>query len=108
MYRHEQQRHLSPRPHVLAERIGRPNSEQHTFLMLAFMLASATVALWLTYLPILTGSVVTSRNMAPQHVADYLVDRLHKADRLDTATFAQRWNGVATRVTYGDLGASYR
>ena len=76
--------------------------------MLAFMLASVTGALWLTYLPMLTGSVLTSRSVPPQHQADNLVDRLHKAGRLDTATFAQRWNGIATKLTLGDLGASSR
>lgn len=97
MYRHEQHRHLASRPFVLAERIGRPSSEQRTLLMLAFMLASMTAALCLTYLPMLTGS---ARSIPPQHLAVNLVVRLRKADRLDMATFAQRWNGVATRVTH--------
>jgi hypothetical protein len=67
--------------------------------MLAFMLTGATIALWLAYLPMLTGSVLTGLSITPQHLTDNFVNRLHKADRLGTATFAQRWNGVVTTVT---------
>jgi len=67
--------------------------------MLTFMLASATVALRMAYLPMLTGSVLISVSIPTQHLTDNSVNRLHKANRLDAATFLQRWNGAATTVT---------
>jgi len=99
MYGSEQQRHPTSRPYVLAQRLGRPNTERSIFVILTLMLASVAVALWLAYLPMLAGSVLTSLSFPPQPPAGTLVNRLHKADRLGTATFAQRWNGVTAIIS---------
>jgi len=95
MYRSAKQRHL---PCALAQGIVRPSAERRMLLMLTFILASATVALWLAYPSMLTGSVLNSLSVEPQHLTGTSVNRLNKADRLSTTTFAQRWNGVATTV----------
>lgn len=98
MYTSEQQRHYPSRAYVLARRIGRPSSERRIFMMVAFVLGSISA--------MLTGPVLTNLSIAPQHLTDNLVNRLHKADRLDTATFAQRWNGIPTTVTHPPQRAS--
>ena len=96
MYKNEQ-RHSVRRSYALASPTSRTDYDRGIAWAVVSVLASATIVLWLCYLPTITGSIPTHLNSLPQHPTTHsLVDRLHKGDRLDAVNFADNWSGVAT------------
>lgn len=95
--RNQQQLHFGHRPHVRARAVAVPQQEDHKILlMVAYVLASAIIVLWMAYLPSVTGSILNRLGVVPQHLASSeSINRLHKADRLVGTKFDDRWNAVA-------------
>jgi hypothetical protein len=95
MYNHQ----LHCRQTVRYTAASRDDARQKFLLIGAYLIASAVIALWLSYLPQLTGSIGDSFNIVPQHPTENSVNRLHKGDRLvggANASFDARWSGIAT------------
>jgi len=62
-------------------------------LLVACVMVSAIIVLWVAYLPIVTGSILTKLNIVQWHTSyDYSINRLHKGDRLGSVQFVDRWN----------------
>jgi hypothetical protein len=71
------------------------HNAHHQFLAIgAYLIASAIIALWMAYLPTVTGNILMQLNVLPQHVVSNSINRLHKGDQLATVRFADRWSAV--------------
>ena len=72
-------------------------------LLVAFMLASAIIAMWMAYLPAVTGAIWNKVHMFPQQVQQVssaeTINRLHKGDRLTRGYFDDRWSAVTEQIT---------
>ncbi len=102
--------------------VARPQENfHHKFLVMgAYLIVTAIIALWMAYLPTLTGNILTQLNVLPQHIAANSVNRLHKGDQLAFVRFEDRWSAVgaisraapagksAERIPFGCEGAFSR
>jgi hypothetical protein len=63
-------------------------------VMIAYAVISAVIALWMAYLPFVTGSILSGLNIVPDHRAAFssIVNRENKGDRLAGAAFDNRWS----------------
>jgi hypothetical protein len=73
--------------------------------VLAYVLVSAIIVLWMAYVPTLTGNILTILNIVPTHLssASDSVNRANKEDQLTNVSFDDRWNAFAT-TTIKTLG----
>jgi hypothetical protein len=110
----QQQLHFTRQPHARARAVAQVQEQnQHKItMMVAFALASAIIALWMAYLPTLTGSIPTNLNILPQYLpsASDSVNRANKDSQLTSVRFDDRWNALAamTIQTLGENGVHAR
>ena len=86
-----------PRVHARARAVDVRHENNSTLLTVVYVLAGAIIVLWFAYLSSVTGTILSRLNVLPEHLSyNETVNRLHKADRLATAPFNERWNAFAT------------
>jgi hypothetical protein len=88
-------------------RSGKPQSVRHSpqkkfaknaASMVAYVLASAIVAMGMAYWPASAGDILTRLNLIPgRPAAEATPDRTHKSDQL-ALSFEQRWSAVPGRA----------
>jgi hypothetical protein len=81
------------RAYVRAGAVDVQDENSNVLIMVAYALASAIVLFWLVHLSLVNGTALSKLNILSEHASyNELVNRLHKADRLPTAPFNDRWN----------------
>ena len=70
----------------------RASSRNKVLSAVAYIIASAVVALGLTYLPAVAGTTLTTQT----HLVSDSVNRVHKSDRFAGVGSNARWNALAT------------
>ena len=84
------------RPQARAHARSMPRHDHRLLLMVAYVLISAMIVLWLAYLPAVTGSILTGLNLVPQHrTSSETIERAPKGDRAMALSFDERWSAVA-------------
>jgi len=110
----QQQLHFMRQPYARARVVAQVQEQnQHKItMMVVYALASAIIALWMAYLPTLTGSILTNLNILPQYLpsASDSVNRANKDGQLTSVRFDDRWNAFAamTIQTLGENGVDAR
>ena len=93
MHWNEQHYQFAPRPRTLARAADMPDAAHKILTIVAYVLASAIVALWMAYL---REVAVTKPNFVPRHLtSSEAVDRTHKSDRLTIVNFNDGPNVLA-------------
>jgi hypothetical protein len=95
MGRNKQQLVLSQRPRVRARALANPNESHRIPLRADYALATAVIALWIAYLPLINAEVMSHLNVVPQHLTStQIIDRTHKGDRVAGIKFEDRRNAI--------------
>jgi hypothetical protein len=71
MYKNEQRHHSARRSKPVASSMSGADYDRRILWLIAYMLASATILLWLVYLPTITDSILTTLNSLPQQLTTY-------------------------------------
>lgn len=109
----QQQIHFMRQPCGRAHAVALVQEQnQHKIIMMViYALASAIIALWMAYWPIIIGSIPTNLNILPQQSsASDSVNRVNKDGRFTRIRFDDRWNALAAMTirTLGENGAHAR
>ncbi len=110
--RSQQQFHRQYAPRACAVARVQEQKQHKITMMVAYAIASAIIVLWISYLPTLMGSLMTTLNVVPTHLssASDSVNPANKGDQLTSVPFNNRWNALGTMTirTLGENGVLAR